>query len=484
MGISTTNERLPPPTWAIRLLLLVAVLTMLVGLIGLSCTKAHADESTNSMLTKTDQSLHGSAPLNTHLRSNLGGWFDGWGWIWSTNQGPGDGDYTDYTMTWQGRTMYLHCCEPGVYHMLESEGSGGSVYFTAMRTSENLINQYDTKDSTTIYHHKIYRSTYYVYVDAGWYQDVDGYYSEDYEVVTRTPRYGGAELTKVSSNPSITNNNSSYSTAGAVYAIFSDAACTNQIGSMTTNSAGKASTWGLNAGASVYVKETRASLGYNLDANVYRINIAADTYAQVNGGTVYEPPQTLTVRYFVDGDTTPIYTDTNLALGTAYNLQMPGALKATQLARKPNCTPGLNAWHTDYSLTKRYTGSILTRNLDLYARNVATLTYALVPSTILAPDLSISASMSDTAPTLNIYRDVLPSSRQVNWGATVRLSEPKYSILYHFDSERWRTLRRNTTGWFENTAMTGSSKTSKTITQDTTVYTDYVMSTFDGIVMW
>lgn len=81
--------------------------------------------------------------------------------------------------------------------------------------------------------------------------------------------------------------------------------------------------------------------------------------------------------------------------------------------------------------------------------------------------------MSDTAPTLNIYRDVLPPSRQVNWGATARFSEPRYFILYHFDTEHWRTLHRNTTGWFDNTALAGNPRTSKTITRDTTVYIDF-----------
>lgn len=97
-------------------------------------------------------------------------------------------------MTWNGNTIHLNRCQHGVYHIPQSAGNGGSIYFTASRTSSSLVNQYDTVDTATVYHHKVYRNTYYVYVDAGIYQDVDGYWSDDYETVTTSPRYGGVEL--------------------------------------------------------------------------------------------------------------------------------------------------------------------------------------------------------------------------------------------------------------------------------------------------
>lgn len=158
--------------------------------------------------------------------------------------------------------------------MLESEGSGGSVYFTASRTSSSLVNQYDTYDATTVYHRKVHRNTYYPYVNAGYYQDVDGYWSEDYETVTASPRYGGIDLTKVSASPRITDGNGSHSTAGAVYDVYSNSQCTNWIDSMTTDSGGKASKWGFRVGSTVYVKKSKPSPGYNLNTKVYSVSIA------------------------------------------------------------------------------------------------------------------------------------------------------------------------------------------------------------------
>ena len=46
------------------------------------------------------------------------------------------------------------------------------------------------------------------------------------------------------------------------------------------------------------------------------------------------------------------------------------------------------------------------------------------------------------------------------------------------------TLRRSEKGWHDNPTVTGSPKTTQDIRQDTTVYTDWTMSTYDGIAMW
>lgn len=59
--------------------------------------------------TIIQRSLRSASPTSVMARSDHGGWFDGWGWIWSTNQGPGAWDYTDYRMTWNGSTMHLNC---------------------------------------------------------------------------------------------------------------------------------------------------------------------------------------------------------------------------------------------------------------------------------------------------------------------------------------------------------------------------------------
>lgn len=431
--------------------------------------------------TIIQRSLRSASPMSIMARSDHGGWFDGWGWIWSTNQGPGAWDYTDYTMTWNGNTMYLNCCEHGVYHMLESEGGGGSVYFTASRTSSSLVNQYDTNDATTVYHHKVYRNTYYLYVNAGYYQDVDGYWSEDYETVTTSPRYGGIDLTKVSASPSITNGNGSYSTVGAVYDIYSNPQCTNWIDSMTTASGGKASKWGFRAGSTVYVKESKPSPGYNLDTKVYSVGITADQWSHVNGGIVHEPPKTATVRFFADGD---LVHSVTRPLGTSLATGDPDVRKANELAAKPNCTPGLDAWYYNSGCSSKFAGTTLQGDLNLYAKNVATVTYAPTAGSPLAEDLPIRKAMSDSSPVLDVARDVLPPSRQADWGHKITLKEPRLKTLYYDDGERWRTLRWRGDGWYLNSAATGSAAKTLEVLRDTTVYGDWSRSTFDGIYSW
>lgn len=431
--------------------------------------------------TLIQRSLRSASTMSMLARSDHGGWFDGYGWIWSTNQGPGEWDYTDYTMTWNGNTIYLNCCEHGILHMPQSSGNGGSVYFTASRTSSSLVNQYDTYDATTVYHHKVYRNTYYVYVDAGYYQDVDGYWSEDYETVTTSPRYGGIDLTKVSANPAITDGNSSYSTAGAVYSVYSDASCTRQLNSMTTGADGKASLWGFHAGSTVYVKETRPSPGYDLDTKVYSVRITADQWSHVNGGTVHEPPKTATVRFYADGD---LVHSVVRPLGTSFGTDDPDVRKADGLAAKPNCTPGLDAWYYDSGYSSKFSGTTLRGDLNLYAKNVATVTYAPAAGSPLAEDLPIRKAMSDSSPLLSVARDVLPPSRQVDWGRKIALKDPRLAILFYDDGERWRTLRWQDEGWYRNAAATGSPVKTLEVLRDTTVYGDWSRSTYDGIFSW
>lgn len=76
---------------------------------------------------------------------------------------------------------------------------------------------------------------------------------------------------KVSSKPEWIANYKRYGLAGAVYTIYTDAACTNRIGDMTTNDKGVARKDGLEA-RTYYVKETKPSAGHNLDTKIYQLN--------------------------------------------------------------------------------------------------------------------------------------------------------------------------------------------------------------------
>lgn len=92
---------------------------------------------------------------------------------------------------------------------------------------------------------------------------------------------GSLTLKKSSANTTLTNNNSCYSLEGATYGVYSNAACTTQVGTLTTNSSGTANTLSLKAGT-YYVKETKAPKGYALDSTVRTVTISAGKTATVN----------------------------------------------------------------------------------------------------------------------------------------------------------------------------------------------------------
>ena len=98
-------------------------------------------------------------------------------------------------------------------------------------------------------------------------------------------QYGQISLNKVSGNPGLTDGNALYTLAGAQYGIFTDAGCTAQVGTLTTDASGNATSGQLEVGPTYYVKEIAAPDGYTLDPNVYPVNISANTVTPVNGGT-------------------------------------------------------------------------------------------------------------------------------------------------------------------------------------------------------
>lgn len=78
------------------------------------------------------------------------------------------------------------------------------------------------------------------------------------------------QLQKSSSNTELTAGNGCYSLSGAEYGIYKDKACTQKIGSITTNASGYGSySKYVDASASYYAKETKAPKGYELDETVY-----------------------------------------------------------------------------------------------------------------------------------------------------------------------------------------------------------------------
>lgn len=87
-----------------------------------------------------------------------------------------------------------------------------------------------------------------------------------------TLKTGDLTLKKVSAAREITEKNRCYSLSGAQYGIYTDDACTNLVHTMTTDETGSTEKLTLEAG-SYYVKELKASKGYELDKEVHPVTI-------------------------------------------------------------------------------------------------------------------------------------------------------------------------------------------------------------------
>ena len=102
---------------------------------------------------------------------------------------------------------------------------------------------------------------------------------------------GYAKVKKVSSDSnydygSYTNN---YSLAGAVYGLYTDMECTNQIGTFTTNANGDSNSIEFNSSqvGTYYVKEITPSKGFKIDTTVYTARISLGNTTVI---TSYEDP--------------------------------------------------------------------------------------------------------------------------------------------------------------------------------------------------
>lgn len=113
-----------------------------------------------------------------------------------------------------------------------------------------------------------------------WIVDTNGGATQDLAYWTLDEK-GYVNLNKVSSNPEITNDNSYYSLAGAVYGVYTEWGCYNEVGRLTTDEWGNTNTLELNAGT-YYVKELIAPQGYALDeVTVHEVTVTASQTATV-----------------------------------------------------------------------------------------------------------------------------------------------------------------------------------------------------------
>lgn len=107
-------------------------------------------------------------------------------------------------------------------------------------------------------------ASYQTFAQGSNYTVKDGYVKLTFPDVVKL------QLHKSSSNTELTAGNDCYSLNGAEYGIYTNKACTQKIGSITTNASGYGSySKYVDSTASYYAKETKAPKGYELDKTVY-----------------------------------------------------------------------------------------------------------------------------------------------------------------------------------------------------------------------
>ena len=114
---------------------------------------------------------------------------------------------------------------------------------------------------------------------------------------------GNAALQKVSSNPTITNGNNSYSLAGATYGVFADKGCKEQLATLTTDKDGNSEAVEVKAGK-VYIKELSVpAAGFQLDKTVYPLTVKAGETATLKVSDTPKVTTTLIELFKIDMET-------------------------------------------------------------------------------------------------------------------------------------------------------------------------------------
>ena len=127
----------------------------------------------------------------------------------------------------------------------------------------------------------------------------------------RAKQKGGFTIQKAYNNATLVNGNSNYSLAGAVYKIYSDAGCTTEVGSLTTDANGKAATGDESYDAGTYyIKEVTASPGCTLDTTTHSVTVVAGEGASKHVVNSTEPVITGSITV-TKQSTLPNITDNN-----------------------------------------------------------------------------------------------------------------------------------------------------------------------------
>lgn len=173
----------------------------------------------------------------------------------SSNPGVTNGN-ANYTLAGAQYTVYRDANLSNVAAVLTTDANGNSNVATLEAGS------YWVKETSAPKGYDLDTTVYPIQVKS----------TETYVLrVSDNPKFGYVDVMKSSANSAITNGNPNYTLKGAVYGVYRDRGCTQEVGRITTNSDGWGRLTGLSGGV-YYIKEISASQGYELDPNVYPVD--------------------------------------------------------------------------------------------------------------------------------------------------------------------------------------------------------------------
>lgn len=179
----------------------------------------------------------------------------------------------------------------------------------------------------------------------------------------------------------------------------------------------------------------------------------------------------LRIKYYVDGESEPCYTDQALP-NAVY--ETPAAAKAA--AQKEGCLE-VSGWFVDPEYATPYTPRELTGDLELYAHNSCSLEYGTTSrSCVLDASYRWKA---DEAMTRDLDLDsTYPARAVVRWGEEVTFAGPWSAWCSDMGKTRKAT---STPGVYSTRSASGSPLFKAAVKKNATVFVDWPWAGYDGV---
>lgn len=279
-------------------LAVLLVLTSCVGALTMNASKAFADEATLEDTGELFEFYQSDSNTGSHWADSV---FEINGQrtycIDVTQVAHAGATYTSETMD-SGVALkiglYQKYLDEACSNWSQNMRAGYLQFMIWCEMNADYVSEYVTPDNDDFYDVYAAAKTYYEEnkdrFDATGTQ-WNGVDSQNMCFVPTLIEHGAIALEKTSGIHAVTEGNPNYSLAGAVYTIYTDDACQNNVGEIITQTDGTGTLGNMRAGT-YYVKETKPSPGYSLDAATYTVAVEPGQTARVNGTSVTEVPQT------------------------------------------------------------------------------------------------------------------------------------------------------------------------------------------------